>query len=120
MVALLCAMRVSLSAMFVGAGSLGARRTKHMKTALRIPAMRSVAVSKMRTATLTKSSRPGKKFEVRIGGTTIHFSATGYDDYTTHKDPMRKASYLSRHRNEHWDDPETAGFYGTNRQSVHP
>ena len=73
--------------------------------------MQFVAVSKMRTAILAKSSRPGKKFEVRIGGKTIHFGATGYEDYTTHKDPVRKASYLSRHRNENWNDPETAGFW---------
>ena len=65
----------------------------------------------MRTAVLANSSRPGKKYEVHIGDKIIHFGATGYEDFTTHKDPVRKASYLARHRNENWDDPETAGFW---------
>ena len=42
----------------------------------------------------------------------MHCGAAGNEEYTTHKDPVRKASYLSRHRNENWDDPETAGFWG--------
>ena len=110
-VAYMFATRANLSAIFVDVGNLGSRRTKPTKTALRIPTMQFVAASNMRTAILAKSSRPGKKFEVRIGGKTIHFGATGYEDYTTHKDPVRKTSYLSRHQNENWDDPETAGFW---------
>ena len=49
---------------------------------------------------------------VRLNNKTIHFGATGYDDYTTHKDPKRKAQYIARHKNnEDWSDPETAGFW---------
>ena len=65
----------------------------------------------MRTAVLSKSDRADKKYKVRVGNKTIHFGAAGYEDFTTHKDPKRKARYLARHKNENWDDPETAGFW---------
>lgn len=40
----------------------------------------------------------------------IPFGAKGYEDYTQHKNPMRRASYLSRHRSrEDWSNPRTAG-----------
>ena len=66
----------------------------------------------MKTAVLSKSDRAAKKYMVRLNNKTIHFGASGYDDYTTHKDPQRKARYLARHRNnEDWNDPETAGFW---------
>ena len=106
-----CAMLAKVNAIFADVGNLDFRRTKCTKTVLRIPAMQFVAGNKMRTAILAKSSRPGKKFEVRIGGKTIHFGATGYEDYTMHKDPVRKPSYLSCHRNENWNDPESAGLW---------
>ena len=60
---------------------------------------------------LTKSTRAGKKYAVRVGNKTIHFGAMGYEDFTTHKDPKRKGKYLARHRHEDWDDPTTAGFW---------
>lgn len=65
----------------------------------------------MRTAVLSKSDRAAKKYKVRVGNKTIHFGASGYEDFTTHKDPERKARYLARHHKENWDDPETAGFW---------
>lgn len=41
---------------------------------------------------------------------TRHFGSVGYSDYTIHRDPARKQRYLARHRkNEHWDDPYSAG-----------
>ena len=34
------------------------------------------------------------------------------EDYTQHKDPKRRASYISRHRpREDWNDPFTAGYW---------
>jgi hypothetical protein len=40
----------------------------------------------------------------------IPFGAKGYDDLTTHNNPIRKKQYLLRHRPlENWDDPKTAG-----------
>lgn len=42
---------------------------------------------------------------------TSHFGATGYSDFTIHKDPERKRRYLERHGRgrEDWDDPTTPG-----------
>lgn len=64
-----------------------------------------------------RSSRPGKKlvatFEDRDTGATraTHFGATGYEDFTTHRDPRRKERYLERHGRgrEDWNDPTTPG-----------
>ena len=65
----------------------------------------------MKTAVLSTNIRPSNKFMVRIGDNTIHVGASGYGDYTIHKDPKRKARYLARHKNENWNDPESAGFW---------
>jgi len=46
---------------------------------------------------------------------TIYFGATGYEDFTTHKDEKRKQNYITRHKtNENWTDPNTPGFYAKN------
>ena len=61
---------------------------------------------------IRKSSRAGKKWMARVNDTTIHFGARGYEDFTTHGDEKRKASYLARHRTtENWTlgGVETAG-----------
>lgn len=40
----------------------------------------------------------------------VSFGASGYDDYTKHKDPERKQRYLDRHRkNENWNDLTSRG-----------
>ena len=47
-------------------------------------------------------------------GPTVHFGATGYQDFTQHGDETRKASYLARHKaREDWTlaGAQTAGFY---------
>ena len=47
---------------------------------------------------ISKSNNKNKKFDARIDGKkTISFGATGYEDFTTHKDPKRKQRYLNRH-----------------------
>ena len=64
--------------------------------------------------TIQKSSRAGKKYMAKVGDKTVHFGATGYEDYTIHKDEKRKASYLARHRTkEDWtlSGVDTAGFW---------
>lgn len=63
--------------------------------------------------TIQRSKRKDKKFDAIIEGKkTVSFGAKGYADYTMHKDPERKQSYVRRHRkNEDWTDPRTAGFY---------
>ena len=65
---------------------------------------------------ISRSDKPDKKFEARIDGKkSIHFGSKGYEDFTIHKDPMRKNRYLDRHsKNEDWHNPLTAGFYATN------
>lgn len=63
---------------------------------------------------LSKSSRKGKKWMVQHGKTKIHFGASGYSDYTIHKDPRRKKMYLARHKpGQDWDKSgiNTAGFW---------
>ena len=62
---------------------------------------------------IKKSLTPGKKFDALIDNKkTIHFGATGYEDYTMHKDKERKERYLKRHqKNENWHSPLSAGFY---------
>lgn len=45
-----------------------------------------------------KSSRPEKKWMARFDdGRVVHFGATGYQDYTQHKDPTRRERYSNRH-----------------------
>ena len=63
---------------------------------------------------IEKSTRKDKKLMAIIGDKTIFFGAVGYGDFTTHKDPARKAQYLARHRtNEDWtiSGLRTAGFW---------
>lgn len=48
--------------------------------------------------------RDGKRFK------TVHFGATGYSDFTKHRDEARKQRYMTRHRaRENWNDPYSAG-----------
>lgn len=72
--------------------------------------------SKWKLISIKNSPREGKKkvavFENRKTGRTktTHFGASGYSDYTKHRDDDRKANYLSRHKTrENWRDPTTAG-----------
>jgi len=42
--------------------------------------------------------------------TRIRFGAVNYEDYTQHKNPIRKTYYIARHRSrEDWTKPMTAG-----------
>ena len=61
---------------------------------------------------LTKSKRAAKKYAVRVGNKTIHFGAQGYEDFTTHKDPKRKANYVARHRHEKLERPNNRWSLG--------
>lgn len=63
---------------------------------------------------ITHSEQSGKKYKaVFTDGTkhkTIHFGASGYEDYTQHGDKTRREKYLSRHKgNEDWSNPKSAG-----------
>lgn len=62
---------------------------------------------------ISKSNRKDKKFKAVIDNKkTVHFGASGYSDFTIHKDDDRKGRYIQRHKkNEDWNDYNTAGFY---------
>jgi hypothetical protein len=52
----------------------------------------------MNVITISKSNRKGNKLVAEFpDGKRVHFGASGYSDYTRHKDPVRKANYLARH-----------------------
>ena len=52
--------------------------------------------------TIQKSPKKDKKLMATNGKRTVHFGATGYSDYTRHKDPERKQRYINRHKGEDW------------------
>ena len=67
---------------------------------------------------IKKSSAENKKYTAVIdnGKTSksIHFGAKNYEDFTHHKDPLRKKAYLARHKHDKTSNPAHAGFYATN------
>ena len=64
---------------------------------------------------LEPSPRSEKKLRVTTPwGKKVDFGASGYSDYTLHKDPSRKNNYISRHASrENWTQTgtDTAGFW---------
>ena len=78
-----------------------------------------------RRVTLSKAEFP-KRYKVcsvtkvknlpsRKGIKCLNFGDTRYGNYTTHKDPKRKANYIKRHKKgQNWKDPNTAGFWAKN------
>ena len=67
----------------------------------------------MREVVLKKSSNPNKKYDAYVEGKKVSFGATGYSDFTQHKDEQRKKNYITRHGsgNENWNDLTTAGAW---------
>ena len=70
---------------------------------------------------LTKSDKKDKKYKVYLFDNAknktkiINFGQKGYEDYTIHKNELRKQNYISRHKkNEDWNNPFTAGFWAYN------
>jgi hypothetical protein len=65
---------------------------------------------------LQYSTRDDKKYMVKFYNDGIlkivHFGDPKYEDFTMHKNPVRKLFYLNRHRsNEDWHNYLTAGFW---------
>jgi hypothetical protein len=62
---------------------------------------------------LYNSNRKTKKYMVITpDGYKVHFGASGYEDYTIHKDNERKNRYIQRHKkNEDWNNTYTPGFW---------
>ena len=67
----------------------------------------------MANIVIQPSSKKGKKYDAVIDGKkTVSFGASGYSDFTKHKDEDRKKNYIARHKpNQNWKDHTTAGFY---------
>lgn len=67
----------------------------------------------MKTYYLSKSNRKNKKYMVKsVGGKTIHFGDSRYEDYTIHHDEDRKKRYIIRHqKNEDWNDLSKSGAW---------
>ena len=66
----------------------------------------------MREVILQKSSNPKKKYDTYIEGKKVSFGATGYSDFTQHKNEDRKKNYIQRHKpNQNWNDLTTAGAW---------
>jgi hypothetical protein len=65
---------------------------------------------------IVKSSNPKKKLDAYFKNEDtgrekkVSFGASGYSDFTKHKDPERKARYDARHKEkENWNKPDTPG-----------
>ena len=66
----------------------------------------------MKEVILKKSSNPEKKYDAFVEGKKVSFGASGYSDFTQHKDTDRKKNYIARHRvNQNWNDLTTAGAW---------
>lgn len=66
---------------------------------------------KLKLVSIKKSPIPSKKLRaVFSDGTHTDFGATGYSDYTIHKNDERKNRYIQRHKSrENWKDPKSRG-----------
>lgn len=63
---------------------------------------------------LSRSTNASKKFSVQVGGRTISFGSSGYEDFTIHGDEYRRQRYIDRHSaRENWTKTgiKTAGFW---------
>jgi hypothetical protein len=65
---------------------------------------------------LYPSSRKDKKFDIYVWSNKgnikkVSFGATGYEDYTIHKDKERRERYRTRHKNDKINDPTAPGFW---------
>lgn len=60
---------------------------------------------------ISKSPIRGKKLRAYFSdGTTTDFGASGYSDFTKHKDVSRRKRYIDRHRSrENWKNPKSPG-----------
>ncbi|CAE7652464.1 unnamed protein product [Symbiodinium sp. KB8] len=65
---------------------------------------------------IKKSDKNDKKYDAVIDGKkTVSFGATGYSDFTKHKDEERKECYIARHKvNQDWRDYKTSGMWAKN------
>lgn len=64
---------------------------------------------------ISKSNKKGKRFKVKIDGTTIHFGSAGGQTFIDHQDKEKRKNYIARHSklDEDWSlkGYKTAGFW---------
>ncbi len=65
---------------------------------------------------LYPSTIKGKRYTVYVPHgadklVKVDFGSSEHDNYTIHKDPERKRLYQIRHKNDHINDPYSAGFW---------
>jgi hypothetical protein len=69
----------------------------------------------MNTLTLYPSNIKGKRYTIYIPkgnkNIKIDFGSSEHENYTIHKDAERKRLYQIRHKNDHINDPYSAGFW---------
>ena len=77
------------------------------------------------TAILSKSTKPEKRYQIKVENKTIHFGSKGGSTYIDHKNEKTKQAWIARHKvNENWDKSglKTAGFWAKhllwNKQSL--
>lgn len=76
---------------------------------------------KLGASDLVESTRKNKKYTVVYEGKEIHFGDSRYQDWRSHKDPIRRANYLKRARGIRdkdgkltYKDPTKANFWSIN------
>ena len=97
--------------------STHSRRTQATKSTIRLTAVRkSTKAGKKLMATFVierpshQASANGNPNRNNTRVKTTHFGATGYQDFTVHRDEERKRRYLARHAaRENFNDVTTAG-----------
>ena len=66
-----------------------------------------------KTIIIEPSNRKNKKFKIGYMENNkmkfSHFGDSRYEDYTIHKDPLRKKRYINRHKKEDWSNPFSPG-----------
>jgi len=68
-------------------------------------------IGKIKVKSLVRSPIKGKKFRMNFSdGTHTDFGASGYSDFTKHRNPARKQRYINRHKSrENWNNFKSRG-----------
>lgn len=67
--------------------------------------LKKLSNDKKKYMAIFKNNKTGKEKNIKFG-------ASGYSDFTIHKDEKRKELYIKRHKkNENWNNPLTSGFW---------
>ena len=73
--------------------------------------MKKSKSKKLKLIKIVKSPNKDKKYRAYFSdGKHTDFGASGYSDFTKHKNEERKKRYITRHKSrENWKSPKTAG-----------